>query len=176
MGRPRDGNDRVAWLSERGRYAEALSVAEEDYTGVRALLWGPVLSGGLAARGRGTAPAVSPAPWSSRLQSPMGAPCLTVAPFHPQSSRLCGSRWESSSCKRWRLKAAGRRPQSSAPVCSRCAGLGVAHSCAVCVLCGSGLLSNSKRPARPLAGLVVAAAGARSVQPAASRFHGSSLA
>jgi len=37
VGRPRDGNDRVAWLSERGRYAEALSVAEEDYSG--ALGW-----------------------------------------------------------------------------------------------------------------------------------------
>ncbi|KAL4447636.1 hypothetical protein ABPG75_004855 [Micractinium tetrahymenae] len=30
VGRPRDGNDRVAWLAERGRYAEALTVAEED--------------------------------------------------------------------------------------------------------------------------------------------------
>ncbi|KAI3429426.1 hypothetical protein D9Q98_005520 [Chlorella vulgaris] len=30
VGRPRDGNDRVAWLGDRGRYAEALSVAEED--------------------------------------------------------------------------------------------------------------------------------------------------
>ena len=40
MGRPRDGNDRVAWLSERGRYAEALTVADDDYTGalVRGLL------------------------------------------------------------------------------------------------------------------------------------------
>lgn len=33
VGRPRDGNDRVAWLGDRGRYAEALSVAEEDRSG-----------------------------------------------------------------------------------------------------------------------------------------------
>lgn len=32
VGRPRDGNDRVAWLSERGLYAEALTVADDDYT------------------------------------------------------------------------------------------------------------------------------------------------
>ena len=32
-GRPRDGNDRVAWLAERGRYADALAVAEEDASG-----------------------------------------------------------------------------------------------------------------------------------------------
>lgn len=35
VGRPRDGNDRVAWLADRGRYAEALTVAEEDRTGGR---------------------------------------------------------------------------------------------------------------------------------------------
>lgn len=33
VGRPRDGNDRVSWLSDRGRLAEALSVAEEDSSG-----------------------------------------------------------------------------------------------------------------------------------------------
>ncbi|PSC74814.1 vacuolar sorting-associated 41-like protein [Micractinium conductrix] len=32
VGRPRDGNDRVAWLLQRRRYADALAVAEEDYT------------------------------------------------------------------------------------------------------------------------------------------------
>lgn len=33
VGRPRDGNDRIAWLAERGRFADALDVAEEDWTG-----------------------------------------------------------------------------------------------------------------------------------------------
>ena len=33
VGRPRDGNDRVAWLSERARWGEALEVAETDLTG-----------------------------------------------------------------------------------------------------------------------------------------------
>lgn len=52
MGRPRDGNDRVAWLLQRRRYADALAVAEEDYTGVPGgrlfvLLCCPFLPGGL---------------------------------------------------------------------------------------------------------------------------------
>ena len=37
VGRPRDGNDRVSWLSERGRLAEALRVAEEDSSGKQTL-------------------------------------------------------------------------------------------------------------------------------------------
>ncbi|KAL6770739.1 hypothetical protein ACKKBF_B32460 [Auxenochlorella protothecoides x Auxenochlorella symbiontica] len=35
VGRPRDGNDRVAWMMERGRIAEALAVAESDATVTR---------------------------------------------------------------------------------------------------------------------------------------------
>lgn len=32
VGRPRDGNDRIAWLSERRRFSEALAVAEGDWS------------------------------------------------------------------------------------------------------------------------------------------------
>jgi len=32
LGRPRDGNDRIIWLCEKGRYKEAIEVAEEDPT------------------------------------------------------------------------------------------------------------------------------------------------
>ena len=32
LGRPRDGNDRIIWLCEKGRYKEAIQVAEEDPT------------------------------------------------------------------------------------------------------------------------------------------------
>ena len=41
VGRPRDGADRVAWLVQRQRYAEALSVAEQDRTGERAAASSP---------------------------------------------------------------------------------------------------------------------------------------
>lgn len=110
VGRPRDGNDRVAWLVERGRYAEALAVAEEDSTGEEApsllaqvlrLLHGRCKGGFV--KGAEARPAHARVPWPAPLQW----------------RRPCESPPESSSCSLWLGRASTARPLRWPPGSSR---------------------------------------------------------